>query len=406
MAKDRLYYHDPRLCEFEADVISCEGPFEGEDGAGFWKVKLSPNAFYPESGGQPSDRGKVDDIDVIGVTEDEAGDVVVLLGGEATGRVSCLIDFARRFDLMQQHTGQHILSAALERLFGYETVGFHLSDEYCTVDLDVDRLEDSEADRAEDLANSVVFSDVTVRAEFVDDKKLASYDLRKVPKVDSDIRIVSVEGFDNCPCGGTHVLRTGEVGLVKITRIDRAKGKVRLEILCGGRALSDYRMKNRQLACAASSLSVHPMELEAQIGRIVNQLKESKKALQDASARLMEYDSARVWEEAAEVSGVKVIAYDAGRGGMDSAKQFALRLVAYPATAAVVGSSGPDTAYLVVARSQDLGLDASAAFRAAIPMLEGKGGGNKAMAQGGGSGVKGLASALAEARKALIEQLG
>ena len=101
-----------------------------------------------------------------------------------------------------------------------------------------------------------------------------------------------------------------------------------------------------------------------------------------------------------------MIAYDAGRGGMDSAKQFALRLVAYPATAAVVGSSGPDTAYLVVARSQDLGLDASAAFRAAIPMLEGKGGGNKAMAQGGGSGVKGLASALAEARKALIEQLG
>ncbi|HOY90024.1 MAG TPA: alanyl-tRNA editing protein, partial [Bacillota bacterium] len=277
MAKDRLYYHDSKLCEFEADVISCEGPFEKEDGAGFWKVKLSPNAFYPESGGQPSDRGKVDDVDVIDVIEDEQGEVVVILGQEVAGKVSCLIDSARRFDLMQQHTGQHILSAAMERLFGYETIGFHLSEEYCTVDLDVDRLDESQADQAEDLANSIVFLDVPVRAEFVDDAKLASYELRKVPKVDSDIRIVSVEGFDNCPCGGTHVSRTGEIGLVKITRIDRAKGKVRIEVLCGGRALADYRRKNKQLASAATSLSIHPMELESQVGRILSQLKESKK---------------------------------------------------------------------------------------------------------------------------------
>ncbi|HPU96194.1 MAG TPA: alanyl-tRNA editing protein, partial [Bacillota bacterium] len=177
MAKDRLYYHDSKLCEFEADVISCEGPFEKEDGAGFWKVKLSPNAFYPESGGQPSDRGKVDDVDVIDVIEDEQGEVVVILGQEVAGKVSCLIDSARRFDLMQQHTGQHILSAAMERLFGYETIGFHLSEEYCTVDLDVDRLDESQADQAEDLANSIVFLDVPVRAEFVDDAKLASYEL-------------------------------------------------------------------------------------------------------------------------------------------------------------------------------------------------------------------------------------
>ncbi|HOS50718.1 MAG TPA: DHHA1 domain-containing protein [Bacillota bacterium] len=406
MAKDRLYYHDSKLCEFEADVISCEGPFEKEDGAGFWKVKLSPNAFYPESGGQPSDRGKVDDVDVIDVIEDEQGEVVVILGQEVAGKVSCLIDSARRFDLMQQHTGQHILSAAMERLFWYETIGFHLSEEYCTVDLDVDRLDESQADQAEDLANSIVFLDVPVRAEFVDDAKLASYELRKVPKVDSDIRIVSVEGFDNCPCGGTHVSRTGEIGLVKITRIDRAKGKVRIEVLCGGRALADYRRKNKQLASAATSLSIHPMELESQVGRILSQLKESKKSLQEASTRLMEYDSARIWDEAERVSGVKVIVYDAGQGGMDFAKQFALKLVSNPSTAAAIGASGPDTAYLVVARSQDLGLDASAVFKAAITSLEGKGGGNKAMAQGGGAKLGGLAAALEEAKMALLEQIG
>ncbi|HOY89304.1 MAG TPA: DHHA1 domain-containing protein, partial [Bacillota bacterium] len=127
---------------------------------------------------------------------------------------------------------------------------------------------------------------------------------------------------------------------------------------------------------------------------------------QEASTRLMEYDSARIWDEAERVSGVKVIVYDAGQGGMDFAKQFALKLVSNPSTAAAIGASGPDTAYLVVARSQDLGLDASAVFKAAITSLEGKGGGNKAMAQGGGAKLGGLAAALEEAKMALLEQIG
>ena len=130
MAKDRLYYDDARLLEFDAKVASCEGPKKDEAGRDLWMVKLSPNAFYPESGGQPSDRGTVDGKPVMDIAEDDAGDVVVMLGEQVSGDVHCVIDGARRFDLMQQHTGQHILSAALERLFGYETVGFHLSDEY------------------------------------------------------------------------------------------------------------------------------------------------------------------------------------------------------------------------------------------------------------------------------------
>jgi len=405
MAKDRLYYDDARLLEFDAKVVSCEGPEKDEAGRDLWMVKLSPNAFYPESGGQPSDRGTVDGKPVMDIAEDDAGDVVVMLGEQVSGDVHCVIDGARRFDLMQQHTGQHILSAAFERLFGFETVGFHLGEEYCTVDLDTERLEEWQAAKAEEESNKVVFSDVPVLARFVDNEKLASFNLRKMPKVDTDIRIVTVEGFDNCPCGGTHVSHTGEIGLIKITRIDRAKGKVRLELLCGGRALRDYSRKNRQLLKAASSLSVHPADLESQIERMLGQVKDLKKALADTSARLMEYDAAKLWQDAVPEGGVKVIIYNAGAGSMDTAKQFALKLVSNPGTLAAVGASGSDNAYLVVARSQDLKVDASAAFKAAVAVIGGKGGGNPALAQGGGSDVSKLDQALQAAREHLRTQL-
>lgn len=405
MAKDRLYYYDPKLLEFDADVISCEGPCACANSAESWQVQLSPNAFYPESGGQPSDRGKVAGADVIDVTEDSEGRVIVLTSGPVSGRVRCSIDGHRRFDLMQQHTGQHILSAAFERLFGFETVGFHLGEEYCTVDLDTDKLEEWQADKAEDVSNDIVTKDVPVVAEFVDADRLKAMNLRKAPKVVSDIRIVSVQGFDNCPCGGTHVAHTGEIGLIKITRIDRAKGKVRLELLCGMRALVDYRNKNRQLARAASSLSVHPMELEQQIERMLGQLKDTRKSLQDASQRLMEYDAIRIWDQAEAYSGVKVIVHNAGQGNMDTAKLFALKLVGNPLTAAVVGSFNQDNAYLVVARSQDTSLDAAAAFKSAIVLLEGKGGGNQGMAQGGGAKVPSLDEALKTSHDHLVSQL-
>ena len=405
MAKDRLYYYDPRLLEFDADVIRCEGPFVLASSNESWRVQLSPNAFYPESGGQPSDRGKIAGVDVIDVVEDEEGRVVVITSGPVSGKLRCSIDAHRRFDLMQQHTGQHILSAAFERLFGFETVGFHLGDEYCTVDLDTDKLEEWQADKAEDVSNDIVTKDVPVVAEFVDADRLKAMNLRKAPKVVSDIRIVSVQGFDNCPCGGTHVARTGEIGLIKITRIDRAKGKVRLELLCGARALADYRNKNRQLAKAASSLSVHPMELEQQIERMLSQLKDARKSLQEASQRLMEYDALKIWNQAEAHSGVKVIAYNAGQGNMDTAKQFALKLAGNPKTAAAVGAFSHENAYLVVARSQDTSLDAAAAFKTAIVLLEGKGGGNQGMAQGGGSKVSSLDEALKAAHDHILSQL-
>ena len=406
MAKDRLYYDHQDLYEFEATVTGCAGPYKGTDGNEYWEAILDPNAFYPESGGQPSDRGKVGSADVLDVREAEDGSVLVLVSAPVSGKLNCSVDRKRRFDHMQQHTGQHILSAAFEVLFGYETVGFHLGEEYCTIDLEAERLDEAQADRAEDMANDAVMRDVPVRAAFVDKAQLASYNLRKPPKVEEGIRIITVDGFDNCPCGGTHVSSTGKIGLIKVTRIDRAKGKVRLEFLCGNRALSDYRRKNRQLASAASVLSVHPMELESQVERMLSQLKESKKQLADVSSRLMEYDAARVWEEASELDGVRVISFNIGPGSMDAAKQFALRLVSHPKTAAAVGAVSADNAYLVVARSQDLAsADASAAFKSVIILLGGKGGGNPAMAQGGGPGIAALDEALAAAGEALLSQL-
>ncbi|MEW6364343.1 MAG: alanyl-tRNA editing protein, partial [Acidobacteriota bacterium] len=248
----RLYFEDPYCRGFTAHVIDrlvCDGRPA---------VVLDRTAFYPTGGGQPNDLGTLGSAAVIDVVEREEDSAVlhVLSAPVEPDEVAGEIDWKRRFDMMQQHTGQHVVSQAFLRAAGCRTVGFHLTGEMLTIDLNNRDIAPDVADAAEDLANQVVFEDRAVVARFVAGSELDKLPLRKPPKVETNIRVVEVSEFDWSPCGGTHVARTGELGLIKILKLERRSDSMRVEFRCGRRALLDYRGKNRVLNQLAADLSV------------------------------------------------------------------------------------------------------------------------------------------------------
>jgi len=297
----KLYHDDAYQQEFQAQVLETitMGNRPG--------LILDKTCFYPASGGQPHDQGTLNGIPISGVFErEDDGAVVHVVSGEVEGpalnkgeTVHGQIDWERRFDHMQQHTGQHILSQAFLRLLDAETVGFHLGAEASTIDVDKAPLEATQIDEVEELANTIVFADRPVRTYFVDQDRMEDLALRKQPMVAGPIRIVEVEGFDLSPCGGTHVKAAGEVGPIVITKSERRGSETRVEFLCGGRALADYRRQRRIVSELANQFSVGDWELVEAVNRLAEEAKRHRKELNAAQSQLLDYEAARLWAERA-----------------------------------------------------------------------------------------------------------
>ncbi|GIV98191.1 MAG: alanyl-tRNA editing protein [Herpetosiphonaceae bacterium] len=395
MPVNRLYYDDPYLVRFTA-TLTASAEYDGQPA-----VALDCTAFYPEGGGQPADHGTLAAAIVLDVQERD-GEVWHILDRPinlpAGAVVEGEIDWGRRHDFMQQHHGQHLLSAAFEELLGATTVSVHMGEEICTLDLDRPALEFSEAMAAEELTNEIIWENRPIQARFVDEQELRSLPLRKQPSVDGPIRIVSVQGFDHSPCGGTHPRRTGEVGSVVIRRWERRGQTTRVEFICGRRALHDYRRKNTILSAAASSLSVAAAELPEAIRRLRQAEETSRKALWKAQEQLLAYEAAELVAGAAELpSGARIVtATFAGR----SPEQVRLlaRLIGERGAIALLGLRG-ETAQLIFSRPPQLALDVGALLREAVIIVGGRGGGRPEFAQGGGPDVEQLDRALEHARR-------
>jgi len=381
---DRLYYSDPTLRSFSARVV---GRLEIDNRPA---VILDRTAFYPEGGGQPGDRGQINQARVIDVqAQDDAAHSVVHILSEpvAENEVTCAIDWTRRFDLMQQHTGQHILSQAFVRLLDAETVAFHLNDDpnegTVTIDLDRAGLRPADVDAVEDLANRIVFENRPVTARFVSREELESIPLRKPPTVDAAIRIVEIAEFDRSACGGTHVARTGEVGQIKIVRLERRGPETRVEFRCGQRALADYRRKNDVINRAAASLSIGFWELEAAAARLVADNKALFKQLEEAQERLLEFEAHELLSNLREHGQLAVAMRVWHARDMNALRKLAKQIISRPRTVALLGSGGEKPA-LVFARSSDVALDMSKLVRDAAAHIGGRGGGSPDFAQAGG----------------------
>jgi alanyl-tRNA synthetase len=393
---ERLYYLDPYRLEFEARVV--EWTSVGAEPV----VVLDRTCFYPTSGGQPHDEGTLNGLPVINVWEREDKAIVHVLAAELEGDlVHGVIDWERRFDHMQQHTGQHILSQAFLETLKAETVGFHLGEEASTIDVDQAPLAVAQLDRVEDLANGIVFADRPVKTYSIAETELASLPLRKLPTVEMPVRIVEVEGFDYSPCGGTHCQRTGEVGLIKITRVERRGQDTRIEFLCGGRALVDYRSKNRTVNELANRFTVGVWELSEAVDRLAEELKSSRRELNAAKNQLLDQEVARLRAEAEQRGDVRVVrkVFTDREGG--EVKRLAQRLIESEGIVALLGLAG-EKAQLVFACSADLPYDMNDLLKKVCQVVGGGGGGQRHFAQGGGSDGSKVGEALEIAHAALI----
>ena len=398
MKTDRLYYTDPYLREFDArlvDTVSHDGKTA---------LVLDRTAFYPTSGGQPYDVGFFHDVRVLDVVDSDDGRVLHVVDRQpSTTTLHGVIDWTRRFDHMQQHTGQHVLSAAFARVLGARTESFHLGIESSTIDLSRE-LTPAEIARAEDEANRIVWEDREVRIQFADAAEAASLGLRKESKREGTLRLIDVDGFDLSACGGTHVARTGAIGIIVVAAAERFRGGSRVTFLCGGRALAGYRALRAVVDHCGRTLSVGAVELPAAVERFQAEAKDLRKQVKEFQARLAAQE-ADALADASHAVGIARLAA-AALPGWDASglKMVAARIAERPGQVAVL-VGGPAPAAIVVARANDVALDCGAVLKTLVERHGGKGGGRPELAHGGGVTAP-AAEVLESARSIIAELLG
>ena len=392
---ERLYYRDSYCTEFDASLIR---RLPGDNGA--TGVVLDRTCFYPTSGGQPCDLGTLNGIPVHDVTEQD-DDIVHWVQGEVQGpRVHGVIAWPRRFDHMQQHSGQHILSEAFLKRLGAQTTSFHLGAESCTIDLERANLEASQASEIEDLANEAVFGNRPITARFVRPEELVAMELRKLPAVTSDIRIVEVEGFDRSPCGGTHCSRAGEVGPIAILKWERRGQEVRVEFVCGWRAVRDYRWKTASVNALAQALSVKDRELADAVRRTLDECAGDRRELHRLKEEMLAVEAERYLATSPLWNDVRLVVRSFESRDPLEVRGLALCLSRAQKAVALFGAGGTQ-ARLFFARSEDVQADMAALLRKTCQAFGGSGGGQPHLAQGGGMPGERVNEALHYAEQAL-----
>jgi alanyl-tRNA synthetase len=399
-ATERLYYNDSHLTEFEARVTAVT-----ERVSGWVAVTLDRTAFYPTGGGQPSDTGTLNETRVVECLDMEDEGVLHVLQGRSLAvgaSVKGRVDWPRRLDHIQQHTGQHILSQAFVSLFNAETRGFRVLDGYSEIDVALDVPTDEKIERAVELANRIIWEDHPIHIRQVTKEEAASLPLRKESAREGELRLIEIEGFDLTPCGGTHARASGEVGIIAVRSFERAKGLARIEFVAGGRALADYNRANRTARSVAAMFSVGRDEISTSVARLLEENKQLTRRV-----RTLEEITARV--EAEELltkatvlnDGVRLCAQVFEERDAESLKKLALALIAHPKTVALLGSREGEAARLVFARSADASGDMNALMRSSCALLEGRGGGRADMAQGGGRKVEKIEEVIEAAASSL-----
>jgi alanyl-tRNA synthetase len=378
----RLYYIDSYQTEFEATLVAVTTI------ADRMAVRLDRTCFYPTSGGQPFDRGTLADHPVVDVVAGENGEVWHLLETPLTGVAAGatlygVIDWPRRYDHMQQHAGQHLLSQLFYRLFGFETVSVHFGATESTLDLETAELAPAQLDEAEQQANELVYAALPITAYFVNQGELAHIPLRRSPKVSGEIRIVEIDGFDYSACGGTHVRTTAEIGPVKLTRQERRRGQVRITFLCGKRAVRDYAAKHRLLNEVAALFSSDASDAPKLIERNLAQLKALQRELDAANERLLRYEAIELADSAGEPDQLRIVAQLFTDRDINLVKGLAGQLQQQPNVIALLGATTNDKLTLFFARSAEVGQHVGELLRDTLQLAGGKGGGRPDFAQGG-----------------------
>jgi len=402
---DRLYYSNSFLYDFDAEVRSVvETPRPA--------VVLDRTAFYPTSGGQIHDTGWLVSADtkhrVTEVADTEDGHIVHYLEAplkdvQPGTRVRGEIDPARRRDHMQQHSAQHVLSAAFVRLFNMPTVSFHMADDYCSIDLDTPSLAKDQIESAERLSNQIILENRPVDIRFVPRDEAEKLGLRKLPPTGRDqLRLIDIRDFDLTACGGTHVSNTGQIGSILLRKTEKARHGYRLEFVAGERAVLTARRDFSTLTETAALFSAHLYDVPQQARKSLDEIKTLRKQCEQSLEDLAAAQAATLLTETPETNGRKLIVRAFTGRDLNFLKLLAQKLTRQsPAAIALLATESPQPA-LVFAQSAGQPFDMGALLKQTLAQLGGRGGGSKDLAQGGAPTSEGLAAALAAAAQSLI----
>lgn len=410
----RHYYTDAYTTEFTATVVAVEAaqPETGQAEINQTEINqavvlLDGTYFYPTSGGQAHDLGTLDGCAVIDVIAADDGSVRhVLEAGAARPAVGAtvrgVIDRTRRFDHMQQHSGQHLLSQIFYRLFELETVSVHFGATESTLDLD-GRLTPEQMAQAEIVANEQVFAALPIRAYFVDETGLADVPLRRPPKVSGQIRIVEIDRYDYSACGGTHVHTTAEIGPIKLVRSERRRDQTRVTFLCGKRALDDYRRKHDLLTETAALYSTDIGQVPELVAKAQDQIKQLQRRVDELTTDLLTYEVASLRAAAEPVGDRQVVRRVWAERSIDALKTTANLLTETPGTIALLATTNGDKTTVVFGRAADVDAHMGNLLRTTLQAFGGGGGGRPDFAQGGGAAADQADALLDFARDQLAQ---
>lgn len=403
---DRLYYHDSFLYDFDAEVRSVlETPRPA--------LVLDRTAFYPTSGGQIHDTGWIapagtDDAKfrVTEVADTEDGHILHYLDAprkdvQPGSRVRGEIDAARRRDHMQQHSAQHVLSAAFARLFDMPTVSFHMADDYCSIDLDIPSLSKEQIESAERLANEIMIENRPVDVKYVTRDEAERLGLRKLPPAERDLlRIIDVRDFDLTACGGTHVSATGQIGGILLRKSEKVRQGYRVEFVAGQRAVAAARRDFLTLTDTAALFSAHIYDVPQQAQKARDEIKSLRKQREQSQDELAAVQATAILAETPENNGRKLVVRTFADRDLNFLKLLAQKLTRQASAIALLACTSPQPA-VVFAQSVGQPYDMGALLKETVAKLGGRGGGSKDLAQGGVAKSEGLAAALAAAAETL-----
>ena len=377
MSTKKLYFNDPMQTEFTANVIETL-----RDELGFGVI-LPETIFYPTSGGQAHDTGVIGAANVVDVVIDDDGRIIHYLDKEIeVGSYPAKIDWERRFSNMQHHTGQHILSAAFWQQLELETLSSHISGETpSTIDFDVETLSAEEIAGVEDVANAVIFESCLVKTYFVSEKSAVPF--RRPPKVEGEIRVVEIEGFDHSACGATHVPQTGMVGTLKIIKTERINQKLRVHFVAGWQALQYLRSMQSATQETSALLDVGSSDMAAAVERLQAQIKESERELRSLRQMKLDTEVEQIVQFAEQIEEKWVITKVFESRSAGELRDLALRLRQYPKMVALLASHDGKKLSLVAACADDIELNANELLQDHLIPFGGRGGGDATIAQGG-----------------------
>ncbi|QVY61872.1 alanyl-tRNA editing protein [Cytobacillus gottheilii] len=374
---EKLYYQDPYIKEFKAQLLH-----QNTDEQGNLYAVLNQTAFYPTGGGQPHDTGTLSGVEVVAVedVDDEIRHYIKmpLPQGEIEGR----IDWSRRLDHMQQHTGQHVLSAAFAELFNYQTVSFHLGKEICTIDIHTNALGEDEATAAEALANEIVFENRPIETKWISAAEITQYPLRKQPSVTENIRLVIIPDFDYNGCGGTHPSSTGQVSSIKILDWEKQKQNIRVQFVCGNRVLKQLHEKHKVMKQLTAALNAPQEDVADAAMRIIQDAKILEKNVENKNEQLLFFEAKELLNQHKTEDNVQAVFNDRSIKELQTLARKITELA--DDSVVILVNELEDKLQFVCASGNGSGANMKKLAKELLSSINGKGGGNESFAQGGG----------------------